>query len=66
MSSLLSLLMIFLIVFLFVWAYILLPIRMAKSRGRDVVACLLLFWLLSPIVGVIVLAILGDSRTNDE
>lgn len=64
MISLLSILVIVLLVFL--WAYILLPIRMAKSRGRDVVACLLLFWLLSPIVGVIVLAILGDSRTNDD
>lgn len=64
MISLLSILVIVLLVFL--WAYILLPIRMAKSRGRDVVVCLLLFWLLSPIVGVIVLTILGDSRTNDD
>lgn len=42
--------------------YIYLPIRMARSRGRSVLGSLLLFWFTSPLFGIIILLILGDSE----
>lgn len=47
---------------LFVCLYIVLPIMMAKSRGRSAFGWMLLFWFFSPIYGVIALRILGDSN----
>lgn len=46
----------------FIWLMILLPIRMAKKRGRNPVGWTLLFWILHPLIGIILLLILGDSK----
>jgi len=39
-----------------------LPAQMARKRGRSVLGWVLLFWFLSPIWGVILLLIVGDSQ----
>lgn len=46
---------------LFIWLYIFLPARMARKRGRNVAGWIVLFWILSPFWGIILLLILGDS-----
>lgn len=56
-----SLIFAFLILFLL---YIYLPIRMARRRGRSVWGSLLLFWFTSPLLGIIILLILGDSESK--
>lgn len=43
---------------LFIW----LPAKMAKKRGRSVLGWILFFWIISPIFGIILLLILGDSK----
>ena len=49
----------FLIIFLL---FIYLPMTMARKRGRSVFGWILLFWILNPLWGAILLLILGDSR----
>ena len=44
------------------WLYIFLPARMARKRGRNTIGWILLFWIISPLWGIIVLFILGDSK----
>ena len=61
-SVVLSVLMTLVIAILFVCLYIVLPIMMAKSRGRSAFGWMLLFWFFSPIYGVIALLVLGDSN----
>ena len=39
-----------------------LPKTMARKRGRSVFGWILLFWILNPLWGAILLLILGDSR----
>lgn len=39
-----------------------LPISMAKKRGRNPVGWTILFWILTPFWGTILLLILGDSK----
>lgn len=56
-----SLIFAFLILFLL---YIYLPIRMARRRGRSVWGSLLLFWFTSPLLGIIILLVLGDSESK--
>lgn len=56
-----SLIFAFLILFLL---YIYLPISMARRRGRSVWGALLLFWFTSPLLGIIILLILGDSESK--
>lgn len=56
-----SLISAFLILFLL---YIYLPIRMARRRGRSVWGSLLLFWFTSPLLGIIILLVLGDSESK--
>jgi hypothetical protein len=47
---------------LFLWfLYIRLPIKMAKSRCRGTVEWIIIFWITSPIVGAILLAIVGNN-----
>lgn len=50
------------VILLLILLYIYLPIRMARSRGRSVLGSLLLFWFTSPLFGIIILLILGDSE----
>lgn len=48
---------------LFLWYFwVRLPAQMARKRGRSALGWVLLFWLLSPIWGVILLLIVGDSQ----
>lgn len=56
-----SLIFAFLILFLL---YIYLPIRMARRRGRSVWGSLLLFWFTSPLLGILILLVLGDSESK--
>ena len=44
------------------WLYILLPMQMARKRGRNVLGWVLLFWLITPFWGIIALLVLGDSQ----
>lgn len=46
---------------LILWLYIFLPVKMARKRGRSAVGWVVLFWIISPLWGVIVLLVLGDS-----
>lgn len=55
--------LIFLLLILFL-LYIYLPIRMARRRGRSVWGSLLLFWFTSPLLGIIILLVLGDSESK--
>ena len=55
--------LIFLLLSLFL-LYIYLPISMARRRGRSVLGSLLLFWFTSPLLGIIILLILGDSESK--
>ena len=49
----------FLIIYLL---FIYLPMTMARKRGRSVFGWILLFWILNPLWGAILLLILGDSQ----
>lgn len=49
-------------VILILWLYILLPVRMARKRGRSAIGWVLLFWIITPLWGIIVLLVLGDSK----
>lgn len=42
--------------------YIFLPAKMARNRGRSAIGWVLLFWIVSPIWGIIFLLIIGDSK----
>ena len=50
------------IIILILWLYIFLPANMAKKRGRSTIGWILLFWIISPFWGIIVLLVLGDSK----
>ncbi len=45
-----------------IWLLFILPSRMAKKRGRNPVGWIILFWILNPFWGAILLLILGDSK----
>lgn len=47
---------------LIVYFLFLLPRNMAKKRGRNPVGWTILFWILTPFWGAILLLILGDSK----
>ncbi len=47
---------------LILWLYIFLPAKMARKRGRSTIGWILLFWIISPLWGIIVLIVLGDSK----
>ena len=48
---------------LFLWYFwVRLPAQMARRRGRSALGWVLLFWFLSPIWGVILLLIVGESQ----
>ena len=44
------------------WLYIFLPISMAGKRERSKLGWMLIFWITSPLLGIILLWILGDSK----
>ena len=47
---------------LILWLYIFLPAKMARKCGRSTIGWILLFWIISPLWGIIVLLVLGDSK----
>lgn len=59
---LLYIIAIFGILILFLWLYIFLPAKMARKRGRSALGWVLLFWIITPLWGIIILLVLGDSK----
>lgn len=49
----------FLIIYLLL---IYLPMKMARKRGRSAFGWILIFWILNPLCGAILLLVLGDSQ----
>ena len=47
---------------LFFW--VLLPAKMARKRGRSALGWVLLCWMLSPLTVIILLLIVGDSKSK--
>lgn len=47
---------------LILWLYIFLPAKMARKRSCSTIGWILLFWIISPLWGIIVLLVLGDSK----
>ena len=47
---------------LILWLNIFLPIKMARKRGRSAFGWVVLFGIISPLWGIIVLHVLGDSK----
>ena len=43
-----------------------LPITMARKRGRSAFGWVLVFWILNPLWGAILLLILGDSSKKNN
>ena len=48
--------------FVVLWLYVFLPISMARKRERSKLGWMLIFWITSPLLGIILLCILGDSK----
>ena len=57
-----SIIAIILALIVILWLYIFLPAKMARKRGRNAIGWVLLFWIISPLWGIIVLLVLGDSK----
>lgn len=57
-----SIIAIILALIVILWLYIFLPAKMARKRGRSTIGWILLFWFISPLWGIIVLLVLGDSK----
>ena len=48
---------------LFLWFFwVRLPAQMARTRGRSALGWVLLFWFISPVWGIVLLLIVGDSK----
>lgn len=52
----------FIVIYFYIWLLFLLPRKMAKKRGRSVVGWTIIFWIITPFYGAILLLILGDSK----
>ncbi len=50
------------VLILWLWIWFFLPASMARKRGRSPIGWILLFWIISPFWGIILLLILGDSK----
>ncbi len=61
MSGIMGLIAALLALYLVFWIYILLPARMAESRGRSVVGWVLLSLIFSPIFACLLLWLLGGG-----
>ena len=49
-----------------IWLLFVLPIRMAKKRVRNPIVLTLIFWIISPLWGTIILSIAGNSDKNSN
>lgn len=50
------------IIYFYIWLLFILPRKMATKRGRSVVGWTIIFLIISPLYGAILLLILGDSN----
>ena len=57
-----SIIAIIIALILILWFYIFFPAKMARKRGHSTIGWVLLFWIISPLWGIIVLLVLGDSK----
>ncbi len=62
LSAILSITLLLIVLIVILGLYILLPVNMAKKRGRSVAGWIILFWIISPLWGTITLLVLGDSK----
>lgn len=53
---------IFVVLIFVIWLYVILPANMARKRGRSAVGWVFIFWIISPLWGIIALLVLGDSK----
>jgi hypothetical protein len=61
--SILTMLIMLAIIIFFLWFfYIRLPRKMARKRGRDPFGWMIIFWIISPLWGAILLLVAGDSN----
>jgi uncharacterized membrane protein YozB (DUF420 family) len=59
--SILTMLIMLAIIIFFLWFfYIRLPRKMARKRGRDPFGWMIIFWIISPLWGAILLLVAGD------
>lgn len=63
-GSILGIIIVIIIIWFYIWLLFLLPRNMAKKRGRNPVGWTILFWVLTPFWGAILLLILGDSNSK--
>ena len=56
-----SLLWVALMLFFLWFFYIRLPRKMARKRGRDPFGWMIIFWLITPLWGAVLLLVAGDS-----
>ena len=57
-----SIIAIIIALILILWLYVFLPAKMARKRGRSAIGWVLLFWIISPLWGIVVLFALGDIK----
>lgn len=62
MESVLSVILCIAAIAFYFWLLVFLPRNMAKKRGRNPVGWTILFWILTPFWGSIILLVLGDSK----
>lgn len=63
MSEDVVLILVAILALLFLWYFwVRLPAQMARKRGRSALGWVLLFWVISPFWGIILLLIVGDSQ----
>ena len=60
--TIVSTIILFIMSLLALWLYIFLPVSMAKKRARSALGWVLLFLIISPLWGVILLLILGNKK----
>ena len=59
--SILTMLIMLAIIIFFLWFfYIRLPRKMARKRGRDPFGWMIIFWLITPLWGAVLLLVAGD------
>ncbi|WP_322895708.1 MULTISPECIES: hypothetical protein [unclassified Yoonia] len=55
-----------LVLYLVIWIYILLPARMAETRGRNALGWVLLSVFFSPLLACLLLWLLGDNPNRSS
>ena len=66
METLLASALVIAILAFVVWISIILPYQMARKRNRSAIVWVLVSLLVSPLVSIIVLAIMGDAEPKED